>query len=691
MEPIRFDTGSGPLAEVLRERGSDPVPRPAQQRFADAVEHCIAARVPGFLDAETGVGKGLGYLIPTLTAAGQRRDRPLVLVSTATVALQRQLIAQDIPLACDAIERAGRRRPVAALRVGKAQIIDPERLDAAIVSHAGDEDEDVAARVLAWARARVQGGDLALRSELFEVFPEDLLHNPAWLSPALVGASPGAAGSDESTDTLYAEMLERSAAADILVVNHHLLALHLLTPLLWEPGRPVFIVVDEADRLPDVVEQLDRTRIPLRLMMSALDAMVVPGASLAAEAVAAIADLVGQFTARIAGGGDLLSIHLLGNAERAQLADRLRILHGLLARCLDETRGKGRQSLIDRERLMELDRFATDTDRFIDVLTSGTAGRGFLYTSPVRGYPGLGSITSGAARRVANRLWRENDDVEALVFTSATLSTLAGAEGLDVQRALFGFYRDVGFESSEVPDGACAVISPEDFGQMHFVLPALTAPLPFTDPGEDDQVEVSPEAIAYWKAMILQAAARGGRVLVLLPSYRDVRLLAGLEADLEDRLLVQAPGVLTGAMVARFLARPDSVWLSAVVWEGLSLPGAISHIVIPRLPMPPETLEDRMLEAYLESIGQKASVGRSKTTARRLAATRRRLRQGIGRGIRAHDDAVTVWLGDARWPLRQSEIDDLLLDQPKPWSATMINAIPPRFRSRLDLAPRLET
>jgi hypothetical protein len=161
-----------------------------------------------------------------------------------------------------------------------------------------------------------------------------------------------------------------------------------------------------------------------------------------------------------------------------------------------------------------------------------------------------------------------------------------------------------------------------------------------------------------------------------------------LNVDHELTLIAQVPGYLTGAAVRRFLARERSVWVSASAWEGVSLPGAISHIVVPRLPIRPLNFEDSVVQAYVnETYG---AGGRSVIFGRQMADARRRLRQGVGRGVRSHEDRVTIWIGDPRWPLTQREADELLMDQPRAWSSTMANAISARFRRKIKTSPRFE-
>jgi len=684
---ISFD-GRGPLAAAIRARGGNPSVRTAQQEYVHHLHRCLDHGWPALIDAETGVGKTLGYLIPMLEAALADRSgkRPLVVVSTATVALQQQLISSDLPLALDAVERKYGVRLGGALRVGRGQVVDGEAL-----LRAAEEvgaDLGLADEMAEWCRDQLEGGDLPLRSDLFGAFADRFTTPPGWLSADLISLRADERYASGALADLYAAQIEACERADVLVINHHLLSLHLLRPFLWSEGRSVHLVVDEADRLPDVVESIRRTQIPMHALLSATKILgddSDPIEELIGTAMSQISDLWDG--AWEGAGGGVVALSRVDPFRRAALISTLSDLGDRLTGAVRSTKGL-HAGPKDREIMATLERYAGELDRLVKSARMGDLSRSVLYFSPVRRYPGVAVVANGAARMIAGGLWRDNERVRSLLFTSATLSTLAQGPGTPPKRALAAFANSVGFRPEEVPIDAFAVIAPHRFGEMEFVRPPLDAPVAFFAREGEESVELSGAALDYWSEMVGAARDRGGRTLVLLPSYRDV---LGLSPRLErfgEDLIVQVPGYLTGAAVRRFLDRERSVWVSASAWEGVSLPGAISHIVIPRLPIRPLTFEDSVVQAYVnETYG---AGGRSVMFGRQMADARRRLRQGIGRGIRSHEDKVTIWIGDPRWPLTQREADELLLDQPRAWSSTMANAISARFRRKLEASPRFK-
>lgn len=686
----------GPLADALRARGLDPALRPAQQDYARHLAQCLNARRPAFIDAETGVGKTLGYLVPMLDhawyAAGRATEpRPVLVISTANIALQRQIVETDLPIVIEAFAQATGRHLRAAMRVGKQQVIDPAALDAAVDELGAEGDRLLADDMIDWCETALARGELPIRHALLSAFSDRLTGAPPWLSAALIGLKPE--GAEQPVRVLFQHLLEECAEADILVVNHHLLALHLMRPFLWSGDRIAYIVVDEADRLPQIVEEMTRSAVPLQRLRSLAGGF--------AQAPA-IAETITRLDAVLedhwhAGGGsrEVIPLSSLNSADQTLILARIGDLRDQIAQTVREYRIEHpRPPVAMREDIAALDTYGIALDRILREAEYGDLARTVIYHSPVRRYPGIANIAEGSARIIARRLWSEPaSPVGGLLFTSATLSTLAQAGGADARRAMAGFIAGCGFAAGRIDASCCALIAPARFGTMRFVRPSVDAPDAFlqglADP-EAGQAQLDDAALAYWKAMIESASHEGGRCLVLLPAWRDVLALSRLFDPDDPRLVAQLPGLPMNLAIARFLSKPDAIWLSASAWEGVSLPHAIAHVIIPRFPIRPQTFEDDILQHHLAQVTGGERAGRAAVFARRLAEARRRLRQGIGRGIRAHDDSVKIWIGDPRWPLAQQEADALLLDQPRPWSAAMLNAVPGRFRQIASTAPRFE-
>lgn len=128
--------GARPAATELLSAAVGAVPggatRPGQQQMTEAIERSVTSREHLLVQAGTGTGKSLAYLAPALTVDGP------VVVSTATLALQSQLVDHDLPRLADAVEPLLGRRPTFAVLKGRHHYLCLARLD----NSTEDEPED---------------------------------------------------------------------------------------------------------------------------------------------------------------------------------------------------------------------------------------------------------------------------------------------------------------------------------------------------------------------------------------------------------------------------------------------------------------------------------------------------------------------------------------------------------------------
>lgn len=687
--------GTGPIAEVLAESGHDFESRTAQIEYQEFVQDCLENNMPGFADAETGVGKTLGYLAALFESAflnpKHKNAKPIVVISTNTVALQKQIAGSEVPIVVKAVKGAGGKNLTACVRVGKSQVIDIELLKANLEEYGSKQQTALASKVLNWVNKKIDIGELPLISELFADLAHEIDGVPPWLNKDIIGLKSDTKGRSSKTLEIYEDQVSKAYDADVLIVNHHLLGLHMMRPFLWETERPAYIVVDEADRLPETMENLGRSQVPFHVVSSILkdDA----ASRLAVEGQKYLAELTeltqkNMDNAWVSENGGILNISSVSAKDRGKIEIASGHLAGILRGIADQNDKK--QSGIEKEKTADLRRYADGVEKAARSIEVGDYGNTLIYFTPIRKYSGLAIIGAGAGRMIARRLWNTDlVNTQGLIFTSATLSTLAFNSSVSKISALRPFAGSCGFDPSKIEEKQCCIIAPEDFGEMDFVRPSLNAPDAFS--GNDDDTPIyGTETIPYWKNTILKAAAEKGRVLVLVPSYRDVMALSDLDEEIGKRLIAQERGMKTEAATKAFLSMNDSVWVSSSVWEGLSLPGAIQHIVIPRLPIRPATLHDQLLEQYI--IEKTGSMGKaqSATFAKKISEARKRFRQGIGRGVRRKSDKVKIWICDPRWPLTAEEMTEHFIDQPRKWSTTFLNAIPGRFVKNVAKSPRFE-
>ena len=244
-----FEKG-GKLEEVLPGFES----RVPQQDMARAVARGLNQGQVLCVEAGTGVGKSLAYLVPAFHKAEGHKRR--VVISTATKNLQEQLLTKDIPLLAKAVGAEVR----AALVQGRSNYVCKRKaqearsqLGSAAERALFPEDEDGKDReleeVLSWAERSAEGN----RSELpFEVSPGVWEKISSASDQTLRTACP------YYNECFYYNSRRRAAAADLLIVNHHLLLADL--SLRHELGQyneaavlPAFqdLILDEAHHLED--------------------------------------------------------------------------------------------------------------------------------------------------------------------------------------------------------------------------------------------------------------------------------------------------------------------------------------------------------------------------------------------------------------------------------------------------------
>ncbi|HBU66227.1 MAG TPA: helicase, partial [Alcanivorax sp.] len=214
-------------------------PREAQLRMADAVAEAIEARGTLLVEAETGTGKTLAYLLPALLSDGP------TLVSTGTKSLQDQLFFKDLPMVLKVLGMARK----AALLKGRANYLCPYRLElhqeeARFLTRETAEQMQVVAH---WA-GRTRTGDIAELKQL----PEDA---PVW--PWVTSTADNCLGTEcpKYSECPLMNARKEAQEADLVVVNHHLFFADAalrgegVSELLPSANTVIF---DEAHQLPEI-------------------------------------------------------------------------------------------------------------------------------------------------------------------------------------------------------------------------------------------------------------------------------------------------------------------------------------------------------------------------------------------------------------------------------------------------------
>lgn len=615
------------MAKVTETLPGGGESRPGQVQMAELIMEALDDRSTVLVEAGTGTGKSLAYLVPII----ERGDRAVV--ATATIALQNQLVDIDLPLVAEALGRPvrfallkGRRNYLCRQRL--AELERAKRAEQLQLLGGRNPDNHLA-EVADWA-AETETGD---REELDPAPPADI-----W-SALSVGAEecPGAARCP-SGDSCFSELARRQAAeADVIVTNHHYYGLNLASAGALLPEHEV-VVFDEAHQLPEVLGATcgtelsgGRFRVLGRRVHSVLTDEELP-ADLdrsAADLDDLLRPLVGQALDEL---GDLVSAAVTAR-------DRVdRVLAAL--RKLDPSPGSDVAARIERTTLAAT-RLVTDIDAVLEaepsdvIWVDGRADQPLLRRTPLE----LDHI-------LETSLWPDR----TVVLTSATLSD--------------GIVHHLGLPAETEVERVGSPFAYPELGLLYCPtdLPAPNSPT--------HRQAVQDEILGL-------VEASGGRALCLFTSYGAMTEAAErFEQELDQTVLVQGEAP-KGVLIERFKEAPASILLATLsFWQGIDLPGeTLTLVTIDRLPFPRP--DEPVTQARRDRAGRFAFREVDLPRAQTLLA------QAAGRLIRRADDHGVVAVLDPRLATNKSYRWDLINALP-PFGRTKDRDEVQAFLRRLD-------
>ena len=640
-------------------------PRPAQQDLAAAIADAFDSRGTLLAEAGTGTGKTFAYLVPAILSGLK------TIISTGTRALQDQLYHRDLPRVRDALGVGFK----AALLKGRANYLCHYRMRQAQGEPKFGSRELAAQfqRIVAWS-GRTRMGDLAE----VEALPED---SP--LLPMVTSTAENCLGSECPFfgECFVVQARQRAQAADVVVVNHHLLLADLA--LRQEgfgeilPGAQAF-VVDEAHQLPDLAAQFFGENLSARpLVELARDAIAECKESAGALAVLQEPARELEHSVRaVRAAMDELPVR--GTRRRAAELPEVEDAFDALARALQQLHAAllplreaapGFDSCTARAKEYELrlqrwrehaapaadheddDGFAADfvaLDRAAEEASapgsagssgpsgsSGSSGSDDRAGPPARGddpsvlwyeLTARGFRLSRTPLDVAGPLAEHRARSQAAwVFTSATLAV---GGRFDHYAIKLGLHEPT------------TLLAPSPFDWQQQALCYLPRGLP------EPSARHYHESVVDVLRPVLEAS--GGRAFVLFASHRALREAAELlrhgDPPSPWPLFVQGEAPRS-VLLERFRASGNGVLLGAASFrEGVDVAGdALSVVVIDKLPF--GAPDDPVFEARLEAIRRN---GGNPFRDEQLPQAVIALKQGAGRLIRSETDRGVLVLCDPR-------------------------------------------
>ncbi len=630
--------------------------------MAEAVQRAIETGEHLAVQAGTGTGKSLAYLVPAVRHA--LTTESTVLVATATIALQRQLIDRDLPRLVTALAPLLGREPVFAILKGRRNYLclhrqrgadpntdDPQ--DSLFESLALSNQEGGPAsplgrqvkRLHEWAEETTTGD----RDELIPGVPEAAWRQVSVSAQECIGAHRCPYGS-----RCFAERARDAAAkAHVVVTNHALLAIDATSDIDVLPEHDV-VVIDEAHDLVDRVTSATTGE----LSGPGVDATARRCARLtdsaAAEGSPAVADRLRQAAAA-------LTVDL-GDAP----AGRMDVLSGALGATLTSVREAAgacveaiRASAPGQEEdpqamaaarmiLAALDELQRTAGRILDGFGADITARDevvWLDRPPVE------DTRRAATLRVAplevghvlrTRLFGER----TVALTSATLALGGSFTPLAIQ---WGLPSLGGTTPPDRPEGSLRspqsadhlrwsgldVGSPFDHPRSGILYVARHLP----SPGRDQL----PEAYLTELEELIQAA--GGRTLGLFSSMRAAKEAAGALRDRIDYPVLCQGDDVTAQLVRQFAEdEPTCLFGTLSLWQGVDVPGSsLQLVVIDRIPFPRP--DDPLASARQRAVAARGGNGFMTVAASQAALL---LAQGSGRLLRTMTDRGVVAVLDPR-------------------------------------------
>jgi len=593
----------GPFAETL----PGFAPREAQIEMAAAIEQLLAEKGTMVIEAGTGIGKTLAYLVPAMLS-GER-----VIISTGTKTLQDQLYFRDLPLVKETLGESIK----PALLKGRANYLCLHRMDIArsegrLPTRQAVEELEA---VMAWS-GRTVDGDLSLSA---------VISDESGLWPLVSSTTDNCLGSEcpRFEDCFVARARREAQDADIVVVNHHLLFADMAIKQSGFgevlPGASAFII-DEAHQAPETALQFFSVTFSARQVSELCRDLLAESAEVSgsmgvlrepvADCLQSIKELQLEVAERLPERGSWRQ--LLGDVPVRNALQKLDTSVHHLAAVTAELHGRARGMDGCIERLKELQ---TRLDRFDDpqggdeVRWFEKRGRGFaIHITPLEV-----SNPFNAFRESMSAAW---------LFTSATLAVggdfthFTGLMGLDDARTLL-------------------LDSPFDYPGNALMW------MPETLPEPRDPEFVS----ALLDIVIPLLKASRGRAFLLFTSHRSLRLAAEILAQrVSFPLFVQGEHPRS-MLLDQFRKSGEGVLLGAAsFWEGVDVIGdALSLVVIDKLPF--AAPDDPVIEARSDRLRRS---GGNPFMQLYLPQAVIALKQGAGRLIRDVNDRGALVICDSR-------------------------------------------
>jgi ATP-dependent DNA helicase DinG len=619
---------TGLLAAAVAALGGTE--RTGQIEMAEAVERAFDTGEHLAVQAGTGTGKSLAYLVPAIARAIEANEP--VVVSTATIALQRQLVDRDLPRLADALKGELPRRPEFALLKGRGNYLCLNKIHNGSAGEPGDDrpQEELFDAVATTALGRdvkrltewsseTETGD---RDELVPGVPDRSWGQVSVSARECIGATRCPFG----TDCFAEKARARAGTSDVIVTNHALLAIDAIAEANVLPEHDL-LIVDEAHELVDRVTGVATAEVSATALgVAHRRASRLVETEVAQRFEAATATFASAIHDAEPGRMDRL------DEEMASYLTVLRDAADKVRSAIDTSPSDPKAAAARSEAVTALTEISDTATRILSSFGPAIPDRTdvvWLDHEEARGSGSMRAILRVAPLSVANLLRGRIFDQSTVILTSATLTVGGTFDAMARSWGLTGDDEKPGWRGIDVG-------SPFSHAKSGILYVAAHLPPPGRDgAGSAEQFDEIEGLIT----------AAGGRTLGLFSSMRAAKAATeAMRGRLDTPVLCQGEDT-TSALVRRFADDDEaSLFGTLSLWQGVDVPGpSLSLVLIDRIPFPRP--DDPLITARQRAIAAHGGNGFMAVAASHAALL---LAQGAGRLLRGVDDRGVVAVLDSR-------------------------------------------
>lgn len=618
-----------------------------------------------FLEAETGIGKSLGYYIPSilyiyLHKRNGTNIKPIA-ISTFTRQLQKQIFLKDAPFAAQVMKQIGVDTTgiSVAYRMGRTSFfsINRTRMVCERLLFENPERKIELRNFLTYVQTSCDSGTGLLSDWLTDYgsFPDGIKTADICLLSR-----------QQVDNDAYLLHLQQAKKADCLITNHATLINFKKVGI--EPKSFSALIFDEAHKIEPICRDHFNYHSSFKELLKSLQSVntnfpKVKEIDSAANLLNELQELVSSNHKRNKDEYITLANSPTEIDNYFQIVDKTNKLLKKASKKLDK--------YLDQNDLeAETANILTNYEKAVKVLEYWKPSQPFphiisaIHFSPVIRKMSLATINIFGSRLMA---WMCNELSDKAIYTSATMSDSKSIVSFKV------IANTLGYKEEEI--GQQCSLSPTRYGEMNFVLSQkkINSPIQLI---EDEQTQFDPEWLNNVVGMIQAAHTEGGAVLCLTTSHYESKVISKHLTHLSSILSVHKQNTALNEYLTDFVSGKVKILITSAGWEGLDVrqpdgSQLIKHVVISRIPFSPP--DDLLEYFYNEYVKFKMKDGKYQAQGiswlNQVNNVVPKLKQGLGRGVRGPNDQVKIWIADPRMP--HSNSDRI--------NSTLMYAIPKRF------------